>query len=375
MKLNINKTLSGIILFLTFFSLNSFAQLTVSILGATGVCSGDSTTLTVDISGGTIPYTFTWSNGLGKGQTKTVSPSITTTYHVTVTDASSNTAVDSLNFFVASIPKVDAGNDTTICKGANVNLNALGSEKVVVYYWNIEVENQSLNISPSITTTYTVTATDFSGCSNSDEVVVYVGNCYILKDTIVAPVSGGSLKDSIFLSIKDSCVFDYSQPIDTFYIASSFVNSSKIYFNWIFKQGSNTFNLTSDIEINKVALGYDLIYFTIQCNETKKKGLQSNTFAAPYTITALSVENLKQNNFDVELFPNPAQDFVKIKTTGLSNEKIDFKIYTIANQLIFADKMNANSVYDLNVSGFAKGIYFVKLVNSGNTTVQKFIVK
>ena len=83
-------------------------------------------------------------------------------------------------------------------------------------------------------------------------------------------------------------------------------------------------------------------------------------------------------------------DFILVKDVSLPKHKrgievrklfyglpvpIDFKIYTIANQLIFADRMNANSVYDLNVSGFAKGIYFVKLVNSGNTTVQKFIVK
>ncbi|MDZ4704909.1 MAG: hypothetical protein SH848_13325, partial [Saprospiraceae bacterium] len=51
------------------------------------VCDGSSVTLTASGSGGTSPYTFAWSNGLGSGASKTVSPVVNTTYTVTATDS------------------------------------------------------------------------------------------------------------------------------------------------------------------------------------------------------------------------------------------------------------------------------------------------
>ncbi|MBK9016574.1 MAG: hypothetical protein IPM82_22250 [Saprospiraceae bacterium] len=58
------------------------------------ICPGTTAYLNVGVSGGTGPFTYAWSNGLGSGATKTVSPSATTTYSVTVTGASGCTGVD-----------------------------------------------------------------------------------------------------------------------------------------------------------------------------------------------------------------------------------------------------------------------------------------
>ncbi|MFN4256964.1 MAG: FG-GAP-like repeat-containing protein, partial [Saprospiraceae bacterium] len=52
----------------------------------TTICTGGSSTLTATPSGGTTPYTYAWSGG-GTASTNTVSPTATTTYTVTVTDA------------------------------------------------------------------------------------------------------------------------------------------------------------------------------------------------------------------------------------------------------------------------------------------------
>ncbi|HET7897434.1 MAG TPA: T9SS type A sorting domain-containing protein, partial [Flavisolibacter sp.] len=51
-----------------------------------GYALASSITLTAQVSGGTMPYNFTWSNG-AHTQSITVSPTTTTTYTVTVTDA------------------------------------------------------------------------------------------------------------------------------------------------------------------------------------------------------------------------------------------------------------------------------------------------
>lgn len=56
-------------------------------LQAASVCLGDTATLNATGAGGVPPYFFQWDNGLGSGATKRVSPTGSTTYAVTVTDA------------------------------------------------------------------------------------------------------------------------------------------------------------------------------------------------------------------------------------------------------------------------------------------------
>ncbi|MBI5916144.1 MAG: Ig-like domain-containing protein [Bacteroidetes bacterium] len=58
------------------------------------ICQGTNAYLSVGVSGGSGPFTYAWSHGLGSGATKTVSPSATTTYSVTVTAAAGCSGVD-----------------------------------------------------------------------------------------------------------------------------------------------------------------------------------------------------------------------------------------------------------------------------------------
>ena len=51
-----------------------------------GICVGESTTISLTVSGGTGNYTYTWDNELPNSNTHTVSPLMTTTYKVTVDD-------------------------------------------------------------------------------------------------------------------------------------------------------------------------------------------------------------------------------------------------------------------------------------------------
>ncbi len=64
------------------------------------ICPGNSALLSVGVTGGAAPYTYAWSNGLGAGATKWVSPTTTTTYTVTVTSASGCTSTDQVSVIV-----------------------------------------------------------------------------------------------------------------------------------------------------------------------------------------------------------------------------------------------------------------------------------
>ena len=127
------------------------------------ICLGENVSLTATGNG-----TYQWSHGLGTDATAFPSPSATTTYTVTVTN-NGCTATDQVTVFVnATI--ADAGIDQTICVGESAELNASGGTS---FLWSNGQTDAQITVSPTATTTYTVTVTN-NGCTDADQVTVFV---------------------------------------------------------------------------------------------------------------------------------------------------------------------------------------------------------
>jgi gliding motility-associated-like protein len=130
----------------------------------TAICMGDAATLTAH--GG---FTYHWSNG-ATTQTISVSPSVSTTYLVTVTQSCS--AVDSVRVTVHTIPLVTiTSNSDSLCPGDTLYLHASGATQ---YQWSAMPVNASLNaqsslsnpvLIPAVTANYTLLGTDQYACS------------------------------------------------------------------------------------------------------------------------------------------------------------------------------------------------------------------
>ena len=131
------------------------------------ICDGASATLTA--TGGSNPASYQWSTGQ-TGATIVVNPASTTTYTVTITIAGCS-AEDEVEVAVLPSPVADAGTDEQICAGESVELTASGGG---TYMWNSGQSSQTINVSPGTTTTYTVTVTHASGCTDVDDVIVTV---------------------------------------------------------------------------------------------------------------------------------------------------------------------------------------------------------
>ncbi|MGB4847978.1 MAG: gliding motility-associated C-terminal domain-containing protein, partial [Saprospiraceae bacterium] len=161
------------------------------------ICDGASTLLTA--TGGTTPNTYAWSTGQN-GASINVSPSGTTTYTVTVT-VNGCMGTDNVTVTVNPAPTVDAGPNVQICSGESTQLDAIGSGGT--YTWSNGQNGSSINVSPSNTTTYTVTITNL-GCMGTDNVTVSVinvnagitGNDDICEgSSTILTASGGSAYD------------------------------------------------------------------------------------------------------------------------------------------------------------------------------------
>ncbi len=150
------------------------------------ICSdlSQSATLTAVGSMGALPYNYSWSTGATSASI-TVSPTDTTTYFVTISDANLCMEIDSVTVYAAPCCDnfmVSAGSDTTICSsmGSSASLVATASGGIapVSFSWDNGLgggQNQTVN--PAVTTTYTVVATDNIGCTDTDQITVTVEAC------------------------------------------------------------------------------------------------------------------------------------------------------------------------------------------------------
>jgi uncharacterized repeat protein (TIGR01451 family) len=72
---------------------------------------------------------------------------------------------------VLELPEADAGEDEEICEGESIELSASGG---VEYEWVGIGTEPDIEVSPELTTEYIVIVTDDNGCSDDDQVTVFV---------------------------------------------------------------------------------------------------------------------------------------------------------------------------------------------------------
>lgn len=165
------------------------------------ICPQGQATLYVSGKGGTGAITYVWEPGALAGDAVTVSPTTTSTYTVTGTDANGCTGTTTATVVVNPIPVFSIADDT-ICFGTNTVLTAPDINK---YVWapatGLNTTTKSTVVAgPGTTTTYTVVGTDPNGCVGSTTVTVVVipapvitatGGDVCPGDTITLKADGG----------------------------------------------------------------------------------------------------------------------------------------------------------------------------------------
>ena len=117
--------------------------LTGSISPNQDICEGDNSTITVSASGGTLPYSYNWNDGSSTSSIN-VSPTITTSYSVILTDSNGCTYYDTSLINVNPYPLISViANPNYGYAPLNVTFNN-NSINANNYYWDFG-NGQTLN--------------------------------------------------------------------------------------------------------------------------------------------------------------------------------------------------------------------------------------
>ena len=146
------------------------------------LCEGNTVSLTA--SGAS---NYTW-NPMGiPGANITDNPLTTTTYTLIGTDLNGCSNESNITVTVNPNPTISiTPGNTSICDGATASFTASGA---ISYTWNTGSLAPSIAVSPSTTTSYTVTGSDINGCSSSTNALVIV----IATPTITVSPSNASV--------------------------------------------------------------------------------------------------------------------------------------------------------------------------------------
>ena len=309
------------------------------------ICAGSS--FTISPSGAT---SYTYSGG----GSAVVSPTTNTTYVITGSNGSCS-STKSVTVTVNPKPfvgfNVGASYADNLCPNEPLTIPLFGTNNAQSYTLNgnsIPVPTSGIVISPSITTVYTMVATNtITGCAATFSIA---GTVKTRTITITAVTSNTLL-----------CAGQTATLLAT---ASG---AGGLYYVWT---GGNS-SFSGD---NVVSPTTTTIY-TVNAIDNNM-GNTNNTncyYPATFTQSVSTCTGIEEatNNKLVSIYPNPANHFITVDVSDANDGTIIYIINALGE--IIATENATSSKITLNIDNLTDGIYFIKVESKNGSAIKKFI--
>ena len=223
-----------------------------------------------------------------------------------------------------------AASQTTICSGNSVGLTASGA---LTYTWNTSATTNSISVTPSVTTSYTVVGENTPGCSDTKTVNIIVNpspNLTVSPSPTICPGITATM------SASGANTYTWSPGNFTTSVISVTPALSTVYN----VAGTNTIGCTTNSNIT---------VFVVVC-------------------TGLADNSAKENVAYV--FPNPNTGEFTIELSNNSFKNI--QIFDLMGRIVFSES-SLNNKIDVNINSLANGIYYVRVQSNNSVEVIKIV--
>ena len=347
------KTLTPLLFLLTMFAccFNAHASNpTVTAMPGVTICIGTCDSLKAQASGGTAPYTYSWS-AYGTPSSSSVCPVNTTTYTVIATDHNGlNSAPATVKITVNPPLEVVPSYGGSVCPGSTFPLNATGSggNGSYSYTWLPSANLSNPNIpnpvaSPTSTTTYTVIVQDNCGTPPDST----YSTVTVLPKLFVATLSTDSAGCVPF------CAHFHNN-----------TSNSCVYAVWDFGDGHAAQGCDSASHCYPVPGTY-----SVTTTVTDNNGCQGSNTIQVFALSCTGIQESEWPDQDVKLFPNPFTDQLNLHfDTSDLNRTIT--LYDALGKKVLAAAATEQAPV-LNLASLPSGIYFLQIHSRKENIIRK----
>ena len=354
-------------------TLTVMPQPNVTITGNTLLCEGQSTVLTAN--GG---VSYAWSNDNTNNSINVAQSGV---YTVTATNVEGCSATATANVTVNPLPIVVISGNTSICEGGSTTLTASGAD---AYNWSTGDNTASATISAF--GIYTVTGTSVAGCSSVASVTVLVSQLPVITITGETDICAG---ESTTLTANGGTSYLWSNGNTN---ASLTVSSAGTYQVIGYNEAgcnamaSATVNVwqpaTSEFSVECPDPCYtwnDIDYCTSgDYTQTLQTVHGCDSVVTLHLTITVGVDD--HDGFDFKVYPNPTSNIVNVECIMKNEEWSNVELYLCDAYGRLLDVVRANNhsplqTAQIDLSGYANGIYFVKAVANGDVVAVRKVVK
>ncbi len=320
-------------------------QVVVSGVVADIKCNGDANgSVDVSVSGGTSPYTYTWSNGSTSQDLNSLS--VGGTYGLSVVDSK---ACKNTSFYTVNQPSVimlsGSTFDYTCAHDGQVNISVSGGISPYSYTWSNGSSVEDL--SSVMNGTYSVTVSDANKCSASSSFTVDSLDPFVVNGQLEMPTCQ-TCTDGLIIPIPTGGVYPYT---------------------WLWDDGYN----------NKIRSNMGVGTYTVLMTDSLGCYMYKT-----YVLTASSAKTSGNVDGDlvdektISIYPNPVNDLLSIQLSDYENEKVELKLLNSLGEIIYSKNISIEtSAFNtsIDLSHFSNGIYFVYVSEASNDPLKYQIVK